>query len=210
MTPLLDELQRQLLLQPHDPRRWEQLEALLLQPEAAEPSEPVIPTLINWGPLATRHERVDQIFTPLVSLSYDGTSLTPLIGNVYGREPSGNGWIRWVGPEPRLKIQFPFKAGIEFWRFEVEIAKFFDKNDASSLRFHINGNGLPLLWAGENTYRAEIDGCLIDQAQLNDPAMGFSIMQLSIPSSHRPEGEDQRLLSFAIRQFSMKPLEVQR
>lgn len=210
MSPLRDELQRQLLLHPHDPRSWEQLQALLLQPEVTESSEPKEPAPINWGPLPARQERMDQILPSLKSLFYDGTSLTPLIGNLYGREPSGKGWIRWVGPEPILTIRFPFYAGIQFWRFEVEIAKFFDENDCSSLRFHVNGTGLPLLWAGENTYLAEIDGHLIDQAQPKDPGMGFSIMQLSIPSSHQPEGEDQRMLSFAIRQLSIQSEKVQR
>lgn len=209
MKPVIVELQRRLLLQPHDPLSWEQLDALLLLPEAEASSKPTIPEAIPWGPLMARREKVDPILPPMKNLFYDGASLTPLIGNLYGREPSESGWIRWVGPEPILTIRFPFQAGIKGWRFEVEIARFFDKNDSSSLRFHVNGNNLPLFWAEGNTYWAEIDGRLIDEALQKDPAMGCSVLQLSIPSSHRPEGEDQRILAFAIRQISMQSQEVE-
>lgn len=208
MRPVLVELQRQLLLQPHDPLRWEQLDALLLLPEAEASSEPKIPEEIQWGPLPAKLEKVDRILPPMRNLFYDGSSLTPLIGNLYGREPSETGWIRWVGPEPILTIRFPFQIGIKSWRFEVEIARFFDMNDSSSLRFHVNENDLPLFWADGNTYWAEIDGRLIDEALEKDPAMGCSDLQLSIPSSHRPEGEDQRMLAFAIRQITMQSKEM--
>ncbi|WP_216899889.1 hypothetical protein [Synechococcus sp. CCY 9618] len=202
-------LQRQLLEMPQNTNLWEQLDGLLGQAEAKPPVEPdtPAPSKIHWGPLPTQRQRKDQIFPPLRQLHYDCSSLTPLISNLYSREPSGKGWIRWVGPEPRLAVRFPFQTGIGHWRFEVQIARFFDRNDGSKLKFHVNGTALPLHWAGDNIYRAEIEGHLIDKAQPGGPGMGFSIMELSIPSSYRPDGEDQRMLSFAIGQLSMQSFE---
>ena len=212
MRPLrLAELQRQLLLHPHDPRGWEQLESVLKKGEGHPIAELEAqgPAEILWGPLPAQQERKAPILPPLKRLFYDGSSLTPLIGNLYSREPSGKSWIRWVGPEPVLTIRFPFQADVKRWCFEVEIARFFDENDGSKLSFQVNGIGIPLAWAGSNIYRAEIEGRLVDQSLSGDPGTGFSVMKLSIPSSYQPDGEDQRMLSFAIRQLSMRSLEVQ-
>jgi hypothetical protein len=141
----------------------------------------------------------------LEAFFYDCSYLSPFVGNVYARERSENGWYRWVGPSPTLEIRLPLAlVSTESWLLKVAFHAFHDDSHSQHICFEVNGNSKKLEWVEKSVYQSRI---MSNELYLNTTPGKTNVvsMKISVPEAKQASEDDQRLLSFAIREITLFP-----
>lgn len=143
----------------------------------------------------------------LTAFDYDCGATSPYVSNVYRREWSHDGWYRWVGPLPELRLLLPIDVYAHPWKLTIVIHAFACEENCHNLRLVVLGKQFPLVWLEGTTYTCEFKPADLVKAEQSSIKTTSSLADIIIaaPPSVSPSDQDERLISFAIRKLTLTP-----
>ena len=121
------------------------------------------------------------------------------------REKSSNGWYRWVGPEPILKVNIPLNiTQTEKWLFTITFHAFLNDSDTKSITFKVNEKNKPLEWIRGSTYQSKISSEEL-YGSVNPSNYELASLSIAVPRARQVSAQDKRILAFAISKLTLIP-----